>query len=366
MQRKKLLLLSAIVLLMGTKSYGTLYPTNGEVITQDKITEGHLNSKPNNKGESTVISVKKDVGAVIDREVKIESFENENKDILKKLINIASEDLDIITTNNGIIKGTNNGGKGIEIISIQSGNFVNNGTIGISGTTGKGISISGAKGKAENNKEIIVENGASGAYVNNANANFKNNETGKIYVTGINSKGIEINKGTATNEGEIIVNGGEKLNSSENQPIGIKVAKNGSFTNKNKITVIGTTDKKESNYQSKGILVEVDGKATNEINGKIDVSSAGIGVLVKGTFTNDGTIIADDMKSKGVVLSGGILVNSGEISGTNLAIESSKDTNNTIYLKNRSKVTGKIAGNTGVDILALEGKIMIRTVNIIV
>ena len=40
--------------------------------------------------------------------------------------------------------------------SIQSGKFVNNGTIGINGTGGKGINITGANVKTENNGTIEV------------------------------------------------------------------------------------------------------------------------------------------------------------------------------------------------------------------
>ena len=554
MQKKKLLLLSAIVLLMGTNSYGRLYPKDGEVITQENI-EKHLGEKPDKNGVATIVSIAKNVGASVDEKVNLELVNSEDG-VLKKVINIASGSSDIATTNNGIIKATNNGGKGVEIVSIQSGKFVNNGTIGINGTGGKGINITGANVKTENNGTIEVNGGASGVVVSNDSASFVNNETGKIIATGENSKGIEITKGTAENKGiieakdgaigvyvnggnltnsdkiiasgvntdgvriekgnfttdensVIEVNGSDKLTSGKSEASGVKVNGTSNFVNNGIIKVSGTTDGAYSGYQSKGININ-SATATAENKGTIIVERNGIGVGTKGTATNKGTIIvkngstgittskvdgnttsytdiinegvievsgdnstgmqandnrkvvnngdilvnagkftsgmkaygknalAENNKNltiigdgintsngmiaqnggkvvngkdgvvkasgkttsamsasgkgsvaenngkielynnaigmkiekdgiginsgsivgigKGVTLNSGIFVNNGTIDTTGNAIESYSGTNNTVYLKTGSKINGKIVGNTGIDVLALEGK----------
>lgn len=350
MQKKKLLLLSAIVLLMGTNSYGTLYPNAGNnyTISQEDI-------KDKNLAANTVISITKGNYGIVDESVNIDMDYNGKED--KKIINIGKDtSKDKESVNKGVIGGKTSSGN-LVVVGIQGGKFVNNGTIGIAGTNGKGINITGDNktgiaGQAENNGTIEVNGGATGIYLNHTNATFTNNETGVITVTGNNSKGIEVNKGKAENNGSILVTGDKNLISGTHQAIGVKVNKDGNFVNNEVITV--EANGKDSAYQTKGIFVDVGGTATNEKGGEINVSNAGIGALVKGTFTNNGIIKADE-KSKGIILSGGILVNSGEISGGKVAIESANKTNNTIYLKNGSKVEGEIKGHTGIDVLALEG-----------
>lgn len=335
MQKKKLLLLSAIVLLMGTNSYGRLYPKDGEVITQENI-EKHLGEKPDKNGVATIVSIAKNVGASVDEKVNLELVNSEDG-VLKKVINIASGSSDIATTNNGIIKATNNGGKGVEIVSIQSGKFVNNGTIDINGAGGKGINITGANVKTENNGTIEVNGGASGVVVSNDSASFVNNETGKIIATGTNSKGIDITKGQAINKGTIIA---------QNSADGIFLSADKiDFTNgeTGKISAIGTGSK-VINLNNK------DAKATN--NGIIEVSGGATAVENKGTFINNKTIQGEGI---GVKLNNGLLINSRTIDTTGNAIESYSGSNNTVYLKNGTKINGKIVGNTGIDVLALEG-----------
>ena len=270
MQKKKLLLLSAIVLLMGTNSYGRLYPKDGEVITQENI-EKHLGEKPDKNGVATIVSIAKNVGASVDEKVNLELVNSEDG-VLKKVINIASGSSDIATTNNGIIKATNNGGKGVEIVSIQSGKFVNNGTIGINGTGGKGINITGANVKTENNGTIEVNGGASGVVVSNDSASFVNNETGKIIATGENSKGIEITKGTAENKGIIeakdgaigvYVNGGNLTNSgkiiaSGVNTDGVRIEKGNFTTDENSVIEVNGSDKLTSG-KSEASGVKVNG-----------------------------------------------------------------------------------------------------------
>lgn len=398
MQKKKLLLLSAIVLLMGTNSYGRLYPKDGEVITQENI-EKHLGEKPDKNGVAIIVSIAKNVGASVDEKVNLELVNSEDG-VLKKVINIASGSSDIATTNNGIIKATNNGGKGVEIVSIQSGKFVNNGTIGINGTGGKGINITGANVKTENNGTIEVNGGASGVVVSNDSAYFVNNETGKIIATGENSKGIEITKGTAenkgiieakdgaigvyvnggnlTNSGKIIasgvntdgvriekgnfttdensvieVNGSDKLTSGKSEASGVKVNGTSNFVNNGIIKVSGTTDGAYSGYQSKGININ-SATATAENKGTIIVERNGIGVGTKGTFTNNGGIkvsgsgIGINVIDSGNAINNEIIEADGKSYGIQVSAKGTATNKGTIIVKNGSTgiTTSKVDGNT--------------------
>lgn len=398
MQKKKLLLLSAIVLLMGTNSYGRLYPKDGEVITQENI-EKHLGEKPDKNGVATIVSIAKNVGASVDEKVNLELVNSEDG-VLKKVINIASGSSDIATTNNGIIKATNNGGKGVEIVSIQSGKFVNNGTIGINGTGGKGINITGANVKTENNGTIEVNGGASGVVVSNDSASFVNNETGKIIATGENSKGIEITKGTAenkgiieakdgaigvyvnggnlTNSGKIIasgvntdgvriekgnfttdensvieVNGSDKLTSGKSEASGVKANGTSNFVNNGIIKVSGTTDGAYSGYQSKGININ-SATATAENKGTIIVERNGIGVGTKGTFTNNGGIkvsgsgIGINVIDSGNAINNEIIEADGKSYGIQVSAKGTATNKGTIIVKNGSTgiTTSKVDGNT--------------------
>lgn len=398
MQKKKLLLLSAIVLLMGTNSYGRLYPKDGEVITQENI-EKHLGEKPDKNGVATIVSIAKNVGASVDEKVNLELVNSEDG-VLKKVINIASGSSDIATTNNGIIKATNNGGKGVEIVSIQSGKFVNNGTIGINGTGGKGINITGANVKTENNGTIEVNGGASGVVVSNDSAYFVNNETGKIIATGENSKGIEITKGTTenkgiieakdgaigvyvnggnlTNSGKIIasgvntdgvriekgnfttdensvieVNGSDKLTSGKSEASGVKVNGTSNFVNNGIIKVSGTTDGAYSGYQSKGININ-SATATAENKGTIIVERNGIGVGTKGTFTNNGGIkvsgsgIGINVIDSGNAINNEIIEADGKSYGIQVSAKGTATNKGTIIVKNGSTgiTTSKVDGNT--------------------
>lgn len=399
MQKKKLLLLSAIVLLMGTNSYGTLYPDQDnqtdpmkdEKITQEMVNK-HLTS-------NTIISVQNGKYAEILNEVNID-ITNTNADVNKKVINIASGNSDLTTTNNGVLKAVNSGGKGVEIVSIQSGKFVNNGTIGINGTGGKGINITGANVKTENNGTIEVNGGASGVVVSNDSAYFVNNETGKIIATGENSKGIEITKGTAenkgiieakdgaigvyvnggnlTNSGKIIasgvntdgvriekgnfttdensvieVNGSDKLTSGKSEASGVKVNGTSNFVNNGIIKVSGTTDGAYSGYQSKGININ-SATATAENKGTIIVERNGIGVGTKGTFTNNGGIkvsgsgIGINVIDSGNAINNEIIEADGKSYGIQVSAKGTATNKGTIIVKNGSTgiTTSKVDGNT--------------------
>lgn len=398
MQKKKLLLLSAIVLLMGTNSYGTLYPDQDnqtdpmkdEKITQEMVNK-HLTS-------NTIISVQNGKYAEILNEVNID-ITNTNADVNKKVINIASGNSDLTTTNNGVLKAVNSGGKGVEIVSIQSGNFVNNGTIGINGAGGKGVSITGANSRTENNGTIEVNGGASGVVINNDSASFVNNETGKIIATGENSKGIEITKGTAenkgiieakdgaigvyvnggnlTNSGKIIasgvntdgvriekgnfttdensvieVNGSDKLTSGKSEASGVKVNGTSNFVNNGIIKVSGTTDGAYSGYQSKGININ-SATATAENKGTIIVERNGIGVGTKGTFTNNGGIkvsgsgIGINVIDSGNAINNEIIEADEKSYGINVSNKGAATNEGTISVKNGSTgiTTAKVTGD---------------------
>ena len=329
MQKKKLLLLSAIVLLMGTNSYGRLYPKDGEVITQENI-EKHLGEKPDKNGVATIVSIAKNVGASVDEKVNLELVNSEDG-VLKKVINIASGSSDIATTNNGIIKATNNGGKGVEIVSIQSGKFVNNGTIDINGAGGKGINITGANVKTENNGTIEVNGGASGVVVSNDSASFVNNETGKIIATGTNSKGIDITKGQAINKGTIVVGKDLETGKVTSQTIGANV-NGGSFENKKSIEVYGEN--------SKGIAV-YKGVATNKGTIVAQEKSAAVYLAnANGSFINEenGTIIADGTGSKAIQFG------EGAKNATNKGIIIVKNSADGVVLTKNSEFTNEEKG----------------------
>lgn len=414
MQKRKLLLLSAIVLLMGTNSYGTLYPDQDNQIDpmkDEKITQEMIN-KHLNIG-NTVVSVGAGKYAEVLKEVNIDIV-NSDVNVNKKVINIASGNSDLTTTNNGVLKATNSSGKGVEIVSIQSGNFINNGTISINGTGGKGISITGANSKTENNGTIEVNGGASGVVVNNDSASFINNETGKIIATGENSKGIEITKGEAINNGTIeakegalgiYVNGGnvknsgkiiasgvntdgvriekgnfttdensvievmgsDKLTSGKSEASGVKVNGSSNFINNGTIKVTGTTDGTYSGYQAKGININ-SANATAENKGVILVERNGIGVGTKGTFTNNGGIkvngsgIGINVVDSGKAINNEIIEADGKSYGIQISAKGTATNKGTIIVKNGSTgiTTAKVDGNTAsyTDVIN-EGTIMV-------
>lgn len=220
-------------------------------------------------------------------------------------------------------------------------------------TVSKGIFLN-SKGTATNEGNILVgykvddtgnivlgEEGAVGVQVNNLDAQFINNKGSNIEVAG-GSQGIQVNKGTAINEGNILTEGtnavGIYMNAAEQKDSkgNTKKDENGNilyekseFTNNNQIVASGTG--------AKGIQFGTGG----------------------GTATNKGDIIAEN-GAIGVFFYQGtnnILINSGIINaGENgSAIESGKDTNNAVILQKSSKITGKIKGNNGIDVLALDG-----------
>lgn len=383
MQKKKLLLLSAIVLL-GTNSYGQTFEPGEHTVSED-ITVTSGNGHQLNAGK---------------------------EEQLTKVINTG--------------KITVEGGTGINLFydtkpeGWRKGNthFINEGEISVNSLGSKGIQI-GIKGKTENNGRIEARKGGVGVVVNASDSIFVNNENGKIIVNGESVKnsenkevattgilvtngsknvenngyievnqisgegavGIQVNNGKTINNGDILVNAGKYTS-------GMKAAgKNALAENNGNLTING--DKKNT---SNGMLAQNGGKVVNGKDGVVKASgkttsamsasgkgskaenigktelfdnATGMKIEKEGIGTNSGTIKGS---GTGVNLIGGIFVNSGEISIGDIAIQSSTTskkennqtvivpTNNTVYLKNGSKVNGKIVGNIGVDVLALEGK----------
>lgn len=388
MQKKKLLLLSAIVLLMGTNSYGQTFEpiagSNEEQIVSENITVTSGSGHQLNPGKADQVTTVRNTGKIIV-----------------------------------------NGGVGVNLYYDSNSNwrkgkthFINAGEISVNGLGNKGIQI-GIKGKTENNGRIEARKGGVGVVVNASDSIFVNNENGKIIVNGESVKnsenkevattgilvtngsknvenngyievnqisgegavGIQVNDGKATNNEDILVNAGKYTS-------GMKAAgKNALAENNGNLTING--DKKNTSngmlaqnggkvVNGKDGVVKASGKTTSAMSasgkgskaeniGKTELFDNAIGMKIEkeGIGTNSGTIKGS---GTGINLIGGIFVNSGEISTGDIAIQSSTTskkennqtvivpTNNTVYLKNGSKVNGKIVGNIGVDVLALEGK----------
>lgn len=388
MQKKKLLLLSAIILLMGTNSYGQTFEpiagSNEEQIVSENITVTSGSGHQLNPGKADQVTTVRNTGKIIV-----------------------------------------NGGVGVNLYYDSNSNwrkgkthFINAGEISVNGLGNKGIQI-GIKGKTENNGRIEARKGGVGVVVNASDSIFVNNENGKIIVNGESVKnsenkevattgilvtngsknvenngyievnqisgegavGIQVNNGKATNNEDILVNAGKYTS-------GMKAAgKNALAENNGNLTING--DKKNTSngmlaqnggkvVNGKDGVVKASGKTTSAMSasgkgskaeniGKTELFDNAIGMKIEkeGIGTNSGTIKGS---GTGINLIGGIFVNSGEISTGDIAIQSSTTskkennqtvivpTNNTVYLKNGSKVNGKIVGNIGVDVLALEGK----------
>lgn len=338
MEKKKLLLISAIILLAGIESYGKTIWVDGTTkdITQEEVDTNKA------ENDTTVISVKNSGNGTIKDDVTI-NIENNNT-FVKKILNIASGGS---ATNNGTLIGSS-GTNGVEIVSIQNGDFINNGTIDVSGNKSIGINITGGNIKVENNGKIIANSGAVGVSLTNSSSTFINNSNGIINVSGSGTKGIYVGSGTGENNGEIIVaekaiginvNGKDavfnnkdgkilvtgsgttgaaiwngKLNNSGN--IVVNNAATGIDVNGSSANFENQTEGKifVSGQNSKGIQLRENGEAWN--NGTIEVIDKGIGIYFagEGTFTNKGTIYSAESGSKGIYLnSEGTASNEGNI-----------------------------------------------------
>lgn len=364
MQKKKLLLLSAIVLLMGTDSYGAkdVVTINKETKTIEegieiKVENGdnyyRLNAGFNendpetkliNKGK---ITVEDGTGIWVygaDNRKGKNIFINEKNGIIEVAKGKGMElGIEAEAENNGMINiikgstGINLGGK--------NSKFINSSIIDISGTGGKGINITGANGKAENNGTIEVSDEASGIVVNNDTASFTNTESGKIIATGTNSKGIEISKGTATNNGTveakdgaigIYVNGGNIQNSgkivaSGLNTDGVRIEKGNFITDENSVIEVKGNDKITSG-KSEASGIKVNGTSNFVNQGTINVTGTADGTYsgyqAKGININSSTATAENQEIIAVDRNGigvgtkGVFTNNGgiKVSGSGIGI----------------------------------------------
>ncbi len=373
------------------------FTNNGKIITNNGIgiKIGHNGAVTNT--EKGTITVNSGTGVIINN--KTSSFTNSGKLDINGGVGIEQKQGTFINNNNITVN------KGVGIV-LENGDFTNekDKTINVSGAGN--IAIQQTGGTLNNLGTIIVENGGTGIDVS---ATGKLGKTaGTIDVSGKGSTGIKINENTKNKisyNGPITVNGGVGVevlskkgfeNKKEiivNNGTGIKVDKQGTANNTGTITVnngtgaevlsgtltnnktikaggessVGVTvnggifeNKKDVNVVNNALGIKVlKGEAVNK--NKIYISY-GTGVEVEnGKFTNEKLIdVAGGQKGNaGVKLNNGVFVNSGEIKGKGfngaaLAIESMGG-NNTVFLKNGSKVTGKIVGADGIDVLALEG-----------
>ena len=284
--------------------------------------------------------------------------------------------------NSGTISVTE---KGIGTYFGGNGTFTNkeSGKIQVTGTDSKGIYLN-SQGTATNEGIITVggigedEAGAIGVQVNNASAKFTNESNGTIESIGGNSKGIQVNNGKAVNSGKIqategasgiYVHGasGSFINNSVGKIVASGASSKGIFFGSNGGTAENTGTIEVSDGASGVFFYQgTNNNFTNNSNGKINVTgerSVGLLLNAKGTAENKGTITVNG--GKGVVLGGSTFTNTGTIDAgeDGIAIESSAKTNNTLILKSEntfrnitsgSSITGKIVGNTGVDVLVLD------------
>lgn len=231
---------------------------------------------------------------------------------------------ELINNQDKVINITSSGKESIGINQKENGKLTNNGEINITASGEKSIGI-----KLDNN-----EKGKTTIF----------NNTGLINITasGKNSIGIKVNNGKQKAEfnnekGTINVNSGVGIN---------VVGKNSTFINTGTINVNGKDSvgvKTESNsYASNtGTIDATGGKAVNAMSGS--------------TFENTGEILSD---GTAVTINGSLFVNNGKIETgkDKIAILSNAQSKtNTVYLKNKSEITGIIQGaEKAIDILGFE------------
>lgn len=245
---------------------------------------------------------------------------------------------------------------------------------------GTGIKVDGKGSTGTNKGSILVTGAGSSKGMSAINGGTIINEIGSlIQMNGLTNQGaigIDIQSGsTGTNKGVIEVSavkytsaissagaGSKGINEETGKIIFVGDTKNTSNAMASKdgaeISNKGTIEVSSKNSSGmfatgKGTRAEnikIDGK---EETGKISVFDNAVGMKLENNAVgvNSGTI--DVQKGIGVTLkTGSLFVNSGTINGVNEAIKSMGG-NNTVYLKNGSKVTGKIVGADGIDVLGL-------------
>ncbi|MCJ8342161.1 MAG: hypothetical protein MJH09_04815 [Cetobacterium sp.] len=308
--------------------------------------------------------------------------------------------------NSGVINNGEiivNGGKGIYITSKDPskypnstpGNFLNNKNIVVE--KGTGIEINSGIG-AENKGAIIVKNGLGmfSTYMSDKSTvgGVINSKNGTILVEGDVSFGMQAkgdktlqDKVTAQNKGTIHINGA-KYNGGmraygensivTNEETGIVNIISGNKYVANGIVAIeggvGENKGEINAYNSFAVAMQGNSGSTIKNYGKINLNNNSVGMRLDGIKSGDknsqgldiiekfsigenkGEIIKKDSSeiNSAIELNGGIFTNSGKIDGgKGIAILSKYGDKNIVNLKSGSKITGKIQGNNGVDILNL-------------
>lgn len=269
-------------------------------------------------------------------------------------------------TNEKEIKVIGSGAKGIYAYSLNSaggGKAENKGTILVGDETTKakqyatGMEAYGKNSEAINNGSIIVfadEKNTTNAMVAKNNGKKLEDysyeeikENGKVK----EKKVVKNFNGKVVNEkdGKITVNGKAANAMSASGAIKVKIT-DGEHKDKYKTTGHTTTvaeNKGTITLENRATGIKIDGKAIGVNTGTI--SGTGTGVSISDSlFVNSGTI---DVGKNGIAIENkGILAN--EITDENKPAQD-RILNNTVYLKNGSKITGKIKGAEGVDVLGL-------------
>lgn len=270
-------------------------------------------------------------------------------------------------TNEKDIKVIGSGAKGIYAYSLNSaggGKAENKGTILVGDETTKakqyatGMEAYGRNSEAINNGSIIVfadDTNTTNAMVAKNNGkkleDYSYEEIKDKNGNVIERKVVKNFNGKVVNEkdGEIFVNGKAANAMSASGAIKVKITE-GEYKDKYKTTGHTTTvaeNKGTIILENKATGIKIDGKAIGVNTGTI--SGAGTGVSVSDSlFVNSGTI--DVGKNGTAIENKGILAN--EITDENKPAQD-RILNNTVYLKNGSKITGKIKGAEGIDVLGL-------------
>lgn len=232
---------------------------------------------------------------------------------------------ELINNKDKVINITSSGKESIGINQKENGKLTNNGQINITASGEKSIGI-----KLDNNEK-------------DKTTIFNNTGTININASGKNSIGIKVNNGKQKAEfnnekGTINVNSGVGIN---------VVGKNSTFINTGIINVNGK--------DSVGVKTESNSYTSN--TGTINATGGkyAVNAMSGSTFENTGEILSD---GTAVTINGSLFVNNGKIETgkDKIAILSNAQSKtNTVYLKNKSEITGIIQGaEKAIDILGFE------------
>lgn len=326
---KRLFLLAVMTVMMSTAGYGVIYSKTDEKEINKDIVQKEINKEK----DLTFVSVSENGNIIIKDDVNLVKDKYLGKNKPNRIVNISTNSKKE-NINNGTLSGNFQledsaeiGEKSaFDVVGIQNGIFVNNGTIKVSGSQGKvqakGINITSENGKAINKGLIESSNGAIG--VNITKGYFTNENGAEIKASGKGSIGIKIEV-NADNVSEINNNG---IINVENGGTGVLFTKSKGVLN-NKDGVINV-----SGESSVGMQANAGAKGNN--NGTIIVNAQKFTVGMKSTgasssIENKGnlTIIGDNVNtSNGMVAQlGGKVINSGKLENGTGLFASGKTTN---------------------------------------